>query len=150
MSRQKSRDERQEHPRERARTEGPGKRGAEGREDQQAELRVEPLEVRRQDVVIGNAQQLARIRFDGAESGGQDGSEPLGAQGEPVPSVELADPLAHLSVTDDDDSPALAVAAAGREAGIVQDPVQHVVRNRIWPELAYGARAHDVEYVHVL
>src|SRR2546425_3052715 len=33
MSRQKSRDERQEHPREGARTEGPRKRGVERRED---------------------------------------------------------------------------------------------------------------------
>src|SRR3546814_3366011 len=45
----------------------------------------------------------------------------------PAGLVELLDALTQVGVADDDDMPTLAVAARRGEAGVVEDPVQHLV-----------------------
>ena len=67
--------------------------------------------------------------------------------------VEVAQRGAGRRVLDDDDTPALPVAAARGEAGRVEQAVEHVVADRLGVELAGGAgaaqRVDEVE-VHEL
>jgi hypothetical protein len=50
-----------------------------------------------------------------------------------------------VGVADDDDPPGLAVPAARGEAGVVEDRVEHLARDRLVGELANGpGGAHTV------
>src|SRR5439155_6037522 len=57
--------------------------------------------------------------------------------------------LAGRGIADDDDAPALAVSAVGREARVVQDLEQHRVGHRLVGELARGERRpHHLVELH--
>ena len=54
-------------------------------------------------------------------------------------------------VADNDDPPALPVAATGGEAGVVEDPVEHLVRHGISREVPSCERgAHDIVEFHYI
>src|SRR5205823_1001782 len=69
----------------------------------------------------------------------------------PAGQIEVAERTSPVGVAQHDHAPPLAVATARREAGGVEDPVDHVVADRVGFELAHGAGgAERVDEVHTV